>query len=53
MALKLFHQDTTKLVPGELKLLTPKELTQYYIENYQLTYFNPGMFLVLPFKAEL
>ena len=35
-----FHQETTKLIPGDLKLLSPRELTQYYIEDYQLVYFN-------------
>ena len=42
MVLKKFHQDTTKLVPGDLKLISPKELSQYYIEDTQLLYFSPG-----------
>ena len=42
MVLGKFDQDTTKLVPDELKLLSPKELSQYYIEDYQLIYYQPG-----------
>ena len=42
MVLKKFHQDTTKLVPGDLKLISPKELSQYYIEDTKLLYFSPG-----------
>ena len=42
MVLKKFHQDTTKLIPGTLNLLSPKELTQYYIKEYQLVYLNTG-----------
>ena len=48
MVLKKFHQDTTKLVPGDLKLISPKELSQYYIEDTKLLYFSPGK-TYLPF----
>ena len=42
MVLDKFDQDTTKLVPDQLQLLSPKELSQYYIENYHLIYYHPG-----------
>ena len=52
MVLKKFHQDTTKLVPGDLKLISPKELSQYYIEDTKLLYFSPGK-TYLPFIMPL
>jgi len=42
MALDKFDRDTTKLVPDQLELLSPKELSQYYIRNSQLVYYYPG-----------
>ena len=43
MVLTEFHQVTTKLVPKEIELLSPKELSQYYIKDYQLVYFDEGI----------
>ena len=53
MILKKFHQDTTKLIPGTLNLLSPKELTQYYIKEYQLVYLNTGNILYHQLKKIL
>ena len=47
MVLTKFHQVTTKLVPQDIELLSPKELSQYYIEDYQLVYFDEGIYTVL------
>merc|ERR1712227_852360 len=58
MALDKFDRDTTKLVPDQLELLSPKELTQYYIKEYQLVYLNTenhneGIKMEIIFKRRL
>ena len=42
MILGEFDQDTTQLVPDEVNLMSPRELSQYYIEDFQLKYYHPG-----------
>ena len=42
MVLENFDRDTTKLVPDELDLLTSRELSQYFIETFDLTYYVQG-----------
>ena len=42
MQLREFDQETTMLVPDTLEMLSDLELTQYYIKDWHLEYFNPG-----------
>ena len=42
MVLEKFDQETTKLLNGTMKLVSPKELSQYYITENKLIYYNPG-----------
>ena len=42
MVLEKFDQATTKLLNGTIKLVSPKELSQYFIQDYRLIHYNPG-----------
>ena len=38
MVLERFDQETTKLIPGEMDMMSTTELSQYNIEKWQLSY---------------
>ena len=38
MVLERFDQETTKLIPGEMEMMSTTELSQYNIEKWQLSY---------------
>ena len=42
MVLERFDQETTKLIPGEMEMMSTTELSQYNIEKWQLSYFYLG-----------
>ena len=42
MKLHSFDQETSILIPGAIEMMKETELTQYYIKDWQLTYFNKG-----------
>ena len=42
MVLEKFDQETTRLIPDKLDMISPIELTQYYIRDWKLKHFNPG-----------
>ena len=42
MVLKNFDQETTQLVPHQMMMKSQTELTQYYINQWQLTYLDDG-----------
>ena len=42
MVLKNFDQETTQLVPNKMLMKSKTELTQYYINQWQLTYLDDG-----------
>ena len=42
MVLEKFDQETTKLIPDKLEMISPIELTQYYIRDWKLKHFNSG-----------
>ena len=42
MVLKNFDQETTQLVPHKMMMKSKTELTQYYINLWQLTYIDDG-----------
>ena len=42
MVLEKFDQETTRLIPDNLDIISPTELTQYYIKKWELKHFNPG-----------
>ena len=42
MVLKNFDQETTQLVPNKMMMKSKTELTQYYINQWQLTYLDDG-----------
>ena len=46
MVLDDFDQLTINLVPDDLLMKSPLELTQYRIENWQLVYYDEGFGLV-------
>ena len=42
MILKEFDQQTIQLVPDEIFMESPLELSQYMIESWQLIYYDEG-----------
>ena len=42
MVLKNFDKESTVLIPDVLEMLSPTELTQYYIKDWQLIPFDEG-----------
>ena len=38
MILEQFDQETVELVPDSIVMQSPKELTQYFIQSWSLTY---------------
>ena len=42
LVLDEFDQETTELNPDKLNMISPTELSQYYIKDWQLKYFNSG-----------
>ena len=42
MKLHSFDQETSILIPGSIKMMKETELTQYYIKEWQLTYYDKG-----------
>ena len=42
LVLDKFDQETTILNPDKLNMISPTELSQYYIKDWQLKYFNSG-----------
>ena len=42
MKLHSFDQETSILIPGSIKMMKETELTQYYIKDWQLTYYDKG-----------
>ena len=42
LQLEQFDQDNVELVPATMELLTDTELTQYYIQAWNLDYNHPG-----------
>ena len=43
MILKEFDAATTVLTPDQLVMMSAIELTQYYITDWNLKYFNQGL----------
>ena len=43
MVLERFDQETTKLIPGAMEMMSSTELSQYNIQKWQLNYFYMGM----------
>ena len=43
MILKEFDAATTALTPDKLDMMSAIELTQYYITDWNLKYFNQGL----------
>ena len=50
MVLKNFDQETTQLVPNKMMMKSKTELTQYYINQWQLTYLDDGK--SIPIRVE-
>ena len=42
LQLQQFEQDNVELVPDKMVLLTDTELTQYFIQTWNLDYNDPG-----------
>ena len=42
MVLEQFDQETVELVPEEIIMESPKELTQYFIQNWDLRLKDKG-----------
>ena len=42
MVLEKFDQETTRLIPDKLEMISPIELTQHYIRDWKLKHFNSG-----------
>ena len=42
MVLSSFDLSTVLLLPGNISLLTETELTQYFIKDWDLTFWNKG-----------
>ena len=42
LQLQKFARDNVELVPDTMELLTDTELTQYYIQTWNLDYNDPG-----------
>lgn len=40
--LEIFARESVRLVPHNIEMLSPIELTQYYIRSYSLVYSNPS-----------
>ena len=43
MVLKKFDQQTIQLIPDQLTMESPLELSQYEIVSWQLIYYDPGL----------
>ena len=52
MVLKKFYHSTTELVPNEIAMDTNRELSQYKIQKWTLTYMTQSLYLKLSFKME-
>ena len=50
LQLQQFEQDNVELVPDKMVLLTDTELTQYFIQTWNLDYNDPGKMNVLSVK---
>ena len=47
MVLEKFYHPTTELVPKDIKMDTNRELSQYFIQRWQLTYMDQSLYLKL------
>ena len=43
MVLERFDQETTKLIPGAIEMMSSTELSQYNIQKWQLNYYYMGI----------
>ena len=46
LVLDEFDQETTELIPDKLNMISPTELTQYYIKDVKLKHFHSGSLLI-------
>ena len=51
MVLDEFDQETTTLNPDKLNMISPTELSQYFIKDWQLKYFKSGTFVKFQCKC--